>query len=80
MKPSICYSYPALIVAGAFIASMATAGDPPASQKPDPEMEEMMKKAEAAPAEPTTKECPYCATAVPIKAVRCPHCTSELKK
>jgi len=39
-----------------------------------------MKKAEAAPAEPTTKECPFCATAVPIKAVRCPHCTSELKK
>ena len=39
-----------------------------------------MKKAEAAPAEPTTKDCPFCATAVPIKAVRCPHCTSELKK
>ena len=39
-----------------------------------------MKKAEAAPAAPTTKECPFCATAVPIKAVRCPHCTSELKK
>jgi large conductance mechanosensitive channel len=38
-----------------------------------------MKKAEAAPAAPTTKECPFCATAVPIKAVRCPHCTSELK-
>jgi large conductance mechanosensitive channel len=39
-----------------------------------------MKKAEAAPAEPTTKDCPFCATAVPLKAVRCPHCTSELKK
>jgi large conductance mechanosensitive channel len=40
-----------------------------------------MKKAETAPpAEPTTKDCPFCATAVPIKAVRCPHCTSELKK
>jgi len=39
-----------------------------------------MKKAETAPAAPTTKECPFCATAVPIKAVRCPHCTSELKK
>jgi len=39
-----------------------------------------MKKAETAPAAPTTKECPFCATAVPIKAVRCPHCTSDLKK
>lgn len=35
------------------------------------------KKAEA-PA-PTTKECPYCFTAIPIKASRCPNCTSELK-
>ena len=43
-------------------------------------MNRMKKKAEAAPAEPTTKDCPFCATAVPIKAVRCPHCTSELKK
>jgi large conductance mechanosensitive channel len=40
----------------------------------------MKKKTEPAPAEPTTKDCPFCATAVPIKAVRCPHCTSELKK
>lgn len=30
-------------------------------------------------AAPTTKECPYCFTAVPIKATRCPNCTSELK-
>jgi len=27
----------------------------------------------------TTKDCPYCATAIPIKAKRCPNCTSELK-
>jgi len=40
----------------------------------------MKKRTEPAPAEPTTKDCPFCATAVPIKAVRCPHCTSELKK
>ncbi len=33
---------------------------------------------EEAPAEPTTKDCPYCLSAVPIKATRCPHCTSEL--
>ncbi len=27
---------------------------------------------------PTTKECPYCYSTVPIKATRCPQCTSEL--
>ena len=32
-----------------------------------------------APAAPTTKECPQCFTSIPIKALRCPHCTSELK-
>jgi large conductance mechanosensitive channel len=32
------------------------------------------------PAAVTTKECPFCATAIPIKAVRCGHCTSELKE
>ena len=26
----------------------------------------------------TTKDCPYCATAIPLKATRCPHCTSAL--
>jgi large conductance mechanosensitive channel len=32
------------------------------------------------PAEaPTTKECPYCCSTIPIKATRCPNCTSELK-
>jgi large conductance mechanosensitive channel len=30
-------------------------------------------------AAPTTKACPYCLSAVPIKATRCPACTSELK-
>jgi len=34
----------------------------------------------ATPAAPTTKDCPYCATAIPIKATRCPNCTSELTK
>ena len=28
---------------------------------------------------PTTKECPFCKSEIPIKATRCPHCTSELK-
>jgi large conductance mechanosensitive channel len=35
-------------------------------------------KEQPAPADPTTKECPYCFTAVPIKATRCPNCTSQL--
>ena len=34
----------------------------------------------SAPAAPTTKDCAYCATAIPIKATRCPHCTSQLTK
>lgn len=31
-----------------------------------------------APAEPNTKDCPYCTSAIPIKATRCPQCTSQL--
>ncbi len=27
---------------------------------------------------PTTRDCPFCATAIPIPATRCPHCTSQL--
>lgn len=41
-------------------------------------IERVRKDQEAPPAEPTTKECPYCHTAIPIPATRCPHCTSEL--
>jgi large conductance mechanosensitive channel len=37
-----------------------------------------MKREEAPPAEPTTKECPFCLSSIPLKATRCPHCTSEL--
>jgi len=36
-----------------------------------------LKKEEPA-AEPSTKDCPKCFTAIPIKAMRCPNCTSEL--
>jgi len=39
----------------------------------------LTRKPAPAPAEPTTKDCPHCFTAIPIKATRCPHCTSELK-
>lgn len=37
------------------------------------------KKPAEAPAAPTTKVCPYCQSEIPIKAVRCPHCTSKLE-
>ncbi|MBN1348104.1 large-conductance mechanosensitive channel protein MscL [candidate division KSB1 bacterium] len=39
----------------------------------------LKRKEEAPPAEPTTKECPYCFSVIPIKATRCPNCTSEVK-
>jgi large conductance mechanosensitive channel len=32
-----------------------------------------------AAAAPATKDCPYCRTAIPVGASRCPHCTSELR-
>lgn len=41
-------------------------------------MNRITKAQEAPPAEPTTKECPYCVSTIPIKATRCAHCTSEL--
>jgi large conductance mechanosensitive channel len=33
---------------------------------------------EPAPAPPTTRDCPHCLTAIPLKATRCPACTSQL--
>jgi large conductance mechanosensitive channel len=38
-----------------------------------------LKAPAPAPAAPTTKDCPYCLMPIPIKASRCPHCTSEVK-
>lgn len=33
-----------------------------------------------APAEaPSTKDCPYCLSAIPLKAIKCAHCTAEIK-
>lgn len=46
--------------------------------RPINKMHERRKAKEVAP-EPNTKECPYCITNIPIKATRCPNCTSELK-
>jgi len=28
---------------------------------------------------PATKDCPYCYSAIPVKATRCPNCTSEVR-
>lgn len=39
----------------------------------------LKRKEEAPPPEPTTKDCPYCLSSIPIKAVRCAHCTADLK-
>jgi large conductance mechanosensitive channel len=38
-------------------------------------MNSLARKEEAAP---STKECPFCHSAIPIQASRCPHCTSQL--
>ncbi|MDX9990799.1 MAG: large conductance mechanosensitive channel protein MscL [Anaerolineales bacterium] len=37
-----------------------------------------LKQEEPARAEATTKTCPQCFTEIPIPALRCPHCTSQL--
>jgi large conductance mechanosensitive channel len=38
-----------------------------------------LRRSKPAPAAaPATKECPRCFTTIPVKAVRCPNCTSEL--
>lgn len=47
--------------------------------KPVSKVQNKLKKP-AAPGEPTTKECPYCLSTIPIKATRCAFCTSKLKK
>lgn len=39
----------------------------------------MKRKQEAPPPAPATKDCPYCLSAIPIKAARCAHCTSDLQ-
>jgi large conductance mechanosensitive channel len=37
-----------------------------------------LMKAEPPPAPPPTRDCPFCATSIPLKATRCPHCTSAV--
>ena len=38
----------------------------------------LQREKEAPPPAPTTKQCPFCYTDIPIPATRCPHCTSQL--
>jgi len=38
----------------------------------------LQREEEAPPAEPTTKNCPYCFSEIDIQATRCPNCTSQL--
>jgi len=46
--------------------------------KPIAKLQSLKKAAE--PVVPATKECPFCYTDIPIKAIRCPNCTSPLAK
>ena len=41
-------------------------------------LNKLSRKKPEEPAEPTTKECPFCKEQIAIEASRCPHCTSEL--
>ncbi len=38
----------------------------------------LRREEEAPPAEPTTRECPFCLSTIPLKAARCAYCTSQL--
>jgi large conductance mechanosensitive channel len=38
----------------------------------------LRREEQVAPEAPTDKPCPFCATAIPITATRCPNCTSQL--
>jgi large conductance mechanosensitive channel len=39
----------------------------------------LQRDKEVPPAELTTRECPFCFSTIPIKATRCPHCTSQVQ-
>jgi large conductance mechanosensitive channel len=39
-----------------------------------------LREAPPPPGPPTTKDCPMCFSTIPIKATRCPNCTSDLPK
>jgi large conductance mechanosensitive channel len=39
----------------------------------------LSRQPEAAPAAPNTRECPFCLSSIPLRATRCPQCTSTLQ-
>jgi large conductance mechanosensitive channel len=43
------------------------------------QMNKLKRQPAPVAADPTTKECPFCISTIPIKANRCPNCTSEIK-
>ncbi len=42
------------------------------------QVNKLQRQPAEAPAPPSTKDCPFCASAIPLKATRCPQCTSQL--
>ena len=38
-----------------------------------------LRRPAPAPEAPATRECPFCVSTIPLKATRCPHCTSQLE-
>jgi large conductance mechanosensitive channel len=38
----------------------------------------MARRKTELPTDPTTRDCPYCVSSIPIQATRCPFCTSEV--
>ena len=42
------------------------------------QVNKLKRQPQEAAAAPTSKDCPFCATSIPIPASRCPHCTSQL--
>ena len=38
-----------------------------------------LRRQEETAAAPTTRDCPKCQLSIPLKAVRCPHCTSDIE-
>jgi len=43
------------------------------------QLNKLRKQEEAPPAEATKKDCGFCFSAIPIKATRCPNCTSQIE-
>ena len=42
------------------------------------QVNKLQRQPEPAPVEPAAKDCPYCLSAIPLKAIRCGHCTSQI--